>query len=300
MFNNAEWIKGKTVLVTGGTGGIGKETALGLAARGAHVVITGRSAKTGEKAVEEIRSHTGNTNIDLMFVDMASFDSIRRFAADFTARYPHLHVLINNVGLLTETRQETVDGFEQTFAVNHLAPFLLTHLLLPLLKSSTPSRVVNVTGGMPNVKVDLQNLQGEKRFVGMEAYAQAKVVMMIASFEFARRLENTGVTLNVAYPGGADTAMTRGVTAEMMPPFMRVIMPIFRPMMAMAKPQRAARSSIYLASSPEVEGVSGKYFNTNSKVTSWPKTVADAKLREQIWRMSEQLTALPASRTVLS
>ena len=294
-------MQGKTVLITGGTGGIGKETAIGLAKMGAHVVVVGRDRVRGEAGVADIKAASGTTNVDLLLADMSSQADIRRLAADVADTYPRVDVLINNVGGLYRSAWKTVDGIETTLAMNHLAPFLLTHLLLPVLQRSQPARVINVTGGFPAAKVDLDNLQAEKSFRGLETYSRAKVVMMIGAYQMAQRIKGTGVTLNVAYPGGAATDMTGAMTRDMLPFAMRVAWPLFGIVMRNAKPARAARSSIYLASSPDVAGINGAYFNTNNKQTAWPsKQILDEALRRRIWTFSEELTGLTAQAALVS
>lgn len=285
-------MQGKTVLITGGTGGIGKATAIGLAQLGATVVVTGRDPIRGAAAVAEIQAAGGHAGVHLLTADLASQGDLRRLAATVKAHYTRLDVLINNVGLLPARRDVTVDGIETSFAVNHLAPFLLTHLLLDLLVASAPARIINVTGGMPIMRPDPTNLQSEKQFQPMESYSHAKAVMMATAYEFAQRLEGSGVTLNVAYPGAAATAMTQGLTPAMMPWFMRPLGPIFLPYMRNAKPERAARSSIFLAASPDVASLNGMYFNTNSKPAAWPKAVKDAALRQQLWAISADLSGI--------
>jgi len=285
-------MQGKTVLITGGTGGIGKETAIGLARLGARVVVTGRDKSRGEAGVAEIKRESGNGQVELLLADLSSQAEIARLAKTVMATYQRLDVLINNLGGLYSSRWETVDGVEATLAVNNLTPFLLTQLLLPLLKASRPARVINVTGGFTTTKVQLDNLQAEKNFLGLVTYSQAKVVMMATSYELATHLEGTGVTLNVAYPGAAATDMSSAMTPKMVPWFMRAIWPLFGVMMGNAKPAKAARSSIYLASSPEVEGINGKYYDTNSKLARWPKTVLDESTRRYIWNLSEKLTVV--------
>lgn len=281
----------KTVLITGGTGGIGQATAVGIAKLGARVVVTGRDRARGEEAVATIKAATGNDRVDLLLADLSRQADVRRLASDVLERYPQLDVLVNNVGLLPPTRQLTADGIEATLAVNHLAPFLLTHLLLPALKAAAPSRVINVTGGFP-ARVALDNLQAETSFRGIDTYSHAKAVMMAVSYEFAQQLQGSGVSLNVAYPGAAATAMTQGMTPAMVPLAMRLAWPLFGLVMGNAKPERAARSSIFLASSPSVAGVSGQYFNTNSKPAPWPADARDDALRQRLWQISEQLTGL--------
>ncbi len=284
---------GKIVLITGGTSGIGRETAVGLAKMGAHIVVTGRDQQRGETGVADIKARSGNQNIDLMLADFASFAEIRQFASDFQAQYDRLDVLINNVGLVPQTRYETVDGIESTLAVNYLAPFLLTHKLLPILKASSPARVINVTGGqIGNGEIDFDDLQGEKSFVSLNHYSHAKRVLMAGSYEFARRLEGTGVTLNVVYPGAADTNMTRDMKPDMMPWFMRPIFPLFRLFMGNAKPENAAVSSILLASGDEYAGKNGNYYDTKGKLDKWGTGTLAAGVAERVWNLSVDMVGL--------
>ena len=279
-------MSGKTVLVTGATSGIGQETAVGLAKMDAQVIITGRNQERGEAAVAEIQQAGGNPRIDFIMADMTSQAAIHRLADEVSARYSRLDVLINNVGMSVPQRQLTIDGIEVNFAVNHLAGFLLSLRLLPLLKQSAPARIINVTGGMLG-KVDLTNLQAEKApYSGFAAYSQSKTVMMVASYEFARRLEGTGVTLNVAYPGSASSTNMRKQPSTA-PLWLRLLRPFFN-----SSAEKAARSSLYLASAPEVEGVTGQYFNPKAKSVSWPKAVYEEAVRTAIWALSEQLAQL--------
>lgn len=280
----------RTILITGATGGIGKEIAIGLAKRGVHVIITGRNLQRGEQAVKDIEQASGNSNIDLVLADMAVQADIRRLAETVIEQYSRLDVLINNVGVLAEERTLTEDGIELNFAINHLATFLLTQLLLPLLKQSAPARVINVTGGMPST-IDLENLQAEKSYMGMIAYSHSKAILMAASYEMAQHLEGTGVTVNVAYPGAAATDMTRNMSAKMMPFWMRPMMPVMR-LFLRGGAERAARSSIYLASSAEVEGVTGTYFDANSKPAKWSDDMVDEGVRLHIWQISQALVSI--------
>lgn len=288
-------MRDKVVLITGGTGGIGKETAIELVRLGAHVVVTGRNKSRSEAGVADIKRQSGQTKVDLLLADLSKQSEIHRLAEDFTAKYARLDVLINNLGGLYAERWKTADGIEATFAVNHLTPLLLTRLLLPMLKASGPARIINVTGGMPSTKLDLNNLQGEKRFLALQNYSQAKVVMMAGAYDLAQQLQGSGVTLNVAYPGGANTAMTQAMTPAMVPWFMKMAWPLFGRFMANASPAKAARSSIYLASSPEVEGANGNYYDTNSKPAKWPKAVLNEDNRRFIRELSEQLIKSPVS-----
>ena len=291
-------LNGKTILITGGTSGIGQQTAVGLAKMGAHIIVTGRNQERGERGVTEIKQQSGNNNIDLLLADMTSLAEVRRLAAEVQDKYDRLDVLVNNVGLLPTERWETVDGIEATLAVNHVALFLFTHELLPILKASTPSRVINITGGSAgNGPIDFDNIQAEKSFVSLTHYTNSKKVMMAASYEFARRLEGSGVSLSVAYPGPAATNMTSVMAPDMVPFAMRLLWPIFKRFLSNADPAKAAKSSIYLASAPETEGTNGKYYNTNGKSAAWnPKLIEDG-VPERVWAMTEEMLDMKLEKT---
>jgi NAD(P)-dependent dehydrogenase (short-subunit alcohol dehydrogenase family) len=292
-------LQGKTVLITGGTGGIGKATALGLAKLGAKVIITGRDQARGAVARKEIADAAGNPQIELLLADLTSQAEVRRLVAEVAARHERLDILINNAGLLEAQRRLTVDGVEAHFAMNVVTPFLLTHMLFNTLQRSAPARVINLTGGMPVMKIDLTNLQAEKSFRGLVTYTNAKAVMMAMSYEFAQRSAGSGVAINVAYPGSASTAMSNGLTRDMVPFVLQLAWPIFSASMRNdhggTSAARAARSSIYLASAPEVEGVGGRYYDTNSKLAAWPRDVLDAEKRAAIWQECERLTGVSSS-----
>jgi NAD(P)-dependent dehydrogenase (short-subunit alcohol dehydrogenase family) len=202
-------------------------------------------------------------------------------------------VLINNAGLLESKRRNTSDGVEANFAVNVVAPYLLTLELLPLLKASAPSRVVNVTGGMPLGKIDTDNLQAEKSFLGLVSYSHAKRVMEAMSVEMAGRLEGSGISVNVVFPGSAGTAMTGAMSSEMLPGWMRLLWPVFKMVLrddSGKSAARASRSSVYAASSPELARESGLYLDTNSKRKSWSADILDQDKRKEIWRVLEVTT----------
>ena len=282
----------KTILITGGTGGIGKQTAIALAKMGAQVFVTGRSRVSGEAAVAEIRQASGSQKVDLLLADLSRQADAWVLAEQLTNLVPHLDVLINNAGLAASARVITEDGIESNFAVNVLAPFLLTNLLMDLLRASPAARVVNLTGGDIPARLELDNLQAERSFDGLFSYSQTKLAMMAVMLEFARRVQGSNVTINVCYPGQASTAMTRGVTPEMLPGPMRLFYPLFR---WLTRPDggksavRASRSSVYLASAPELEDVSGKYFDTHCKMVDWPSAVLDESNRKILWERAATL-----------
>ena len=278
-------MSGKVVLITGGTAGIGKATAEGLASVGASVVVVGRDRSTGEAAVAEIRATSGNEAVELMVADLSSQAEIHRLVEEFESRNERLDVLINNAGAMYPRRWETEDGIEGTFAVNHLAPVLLTTLLLPMLRRSAHSRIVNVNSwSHRRAKLDLDDLQSEERYSASRAYSRAKLINLLWTYELARKLEGTGVTVNVADPGGASTAMTR---SEAMPLLFRTINRLGKNLMTTEK---AARSSIYLASSAKVEGVNGEYFEPPDKRVESSKASYDRASQRRIWEVSAELT----------
>lgn len=285
----------KIVLVTGGTGGIGQQTALGLARLGAHVIITGRDAARGAAAVEAIRQGSGQARVDLLLVDLAEQQDVRALAEQVQQRYPRLDGLINNAGVFKMQRQLTSDGIEATFAVNVLAPFLLTHLLLPMLQAAPSARVINVTGGSPG-KLELDNLQGERKYTGFGQYSQSKTAMMALAYEFAQRLPGSTVSVNVCYPGRATTPMTRGFLPNSSSPLLRGVFSLLQNTFFRddggKSAAKAARSSIYLASAPEVAGVTGVYFGTKSERLDWKPSMTDSANRKAVWALSEQLTQL--------
>ena len=297
---------GKIVLVTGGTSGIGRATATGLASMGAHVAITGRDLGRVEAAAVEIRGATGNPRVDAFGADMSSQAEVRRLAAEVLDSYTRLDVLINNVGGFWATRHVTADGLEQTFAVNHLAAFLLTDLLLDRLKASGPSRVVTVSSGAQSMgTIDFEDLQGERvydlvtisacrsagerAYSGQTAYNQSKLASVMFTYELARRLDGTGVTATVLHPGVVNTAFG----AEDPSRIFKVIVPFVRPFMK--TPEQGAATSIYLASSPAVEGITGRYFANRRPTTSNVRSY-DEEAASRLWRVSSGLVHAELSR----
>jgi retinol dehydrogenase-14 len=284
---------GKVVLVTGGTGGIGMATAEGLANLGARVVVVGRDRSKGEAATAEIKAKSGNETVELMVADLSSQAEIHRLAREFEANHDRLDALVNNAGAMYARRWETADGIEGTLAVIHLAPVLLTSLLFPMLQRSAPSRIVNVSSwAHRRAKLDLDDLQTKEHYSPSAAYSRAKLINALWTYELARRFEGTGVTVNLADPGGASTQMTR---SEAMPWIFRTINRLGAKVMTTEK---AARSSIYLASSPEVEGVNGQYFDNNNKQVKSSKTSYDEETQKRIWEASAELTKLDQSLPV--
>jgi NAD(P)-dependent dehydrogenase (short-subunit alcohol dehydrogenase family) len=277
----------KICLITGATSGIGKATAMGLANMGASVVMVGRDRGRGEAAMAEIKDKSANASVDLMLADLSSQEQIRRLADEFKEAYPRLDVLINNAGVIRSKRITTADGMETTFAVNHLAYFLLTNLLLDVLKAGAPSRIVNVSSGdHSNGTIDFDDLQGEKGYKGAKAYSQSKLANVLFTYELARRLEGTGVTANCLHPGVVGTNLGSGVSGVF-----GFMVRAFTPLMK--SPEKGAETSIYLATSQEVEGLSGRYFVKKDEASSSDAS-HDERLARRLWEVSAELTNLPA------
>ena len=282
---------GQVVLVTGGTGGIGKATAIGLAALGARVGITGRDPARTERVAAEIRTASGNPAVDPFAADMSSQAEVRRLAVAVLDAYPRLDVLVNNVGGFWAHRHQTVDGLEHTFAVNHLAPFLLTNLLLDRLKASAPARVVTVSSHVQaEGRIDFDDLQGARDYSGQAAYSQSKLANVMFTNELARRLEGTGVTATCLHPGFVRTDFG----AEDQAWFFSIISHAVRPFLK--TPAQGARSSIYLASSPDMQGVTAQFF-VNSKPKTANKVAYDADMTRRLWDVSAGLVGMSSPTT---
>jgi NAD(P)-dependent dehydrogenase (short-subunit alcohol dehydrogenase family) len=284
---------GKTCVVTGANSGIGKETALGLARMGARVVLVCRNQEKGEQALADIRRDSGSSQLDLLIADMSSFESVRALAAQVRQRYPRLDVLINNAGTAIVRRAISTDGIEMTVAGNHLGPALLTLLLLDLVKSSAPSRIINVSSeAHRSARLDLEGLQSAARSESpprrgfgpppsLKWYGQSKLMMNAFTFELARRLEGTGVTVNCLHPGVVAT----NIWPTDSPLIFRMIMAVVKPFML--SPKRGAETSLYLASSPEVANVTGQYF-LKSRIASPSQHSRDPKVVAEVWQWTEK------------
>ncbi len=280
-------MQGKICMVTGANSGIGKATALGLAQMGATVVMVCRDPARGKAAQSEVKAKSGNDAVDLLLADLSSQQSIRQLAEDFKQRYTQLHVLINNAGVFMLTRRETVDELEKTFAVNQLAPFLLTNLLLDVLKASAPARIVNVGSDAHEVGyIKLDDLQFKKSYRPMRAYGQSKLALVLFTYELARRLEGTGVTANCLHPGFVAT----NIAQRDLPAVARIAAKLV--FSRGISPEEGAKTSLYLASSPEVEGVTGQYFGKCKPRRSTPISY-DESLQRQLWEQSAKLVKLP-------
>lgn len=279
---------GKVVMVTGATNGIGKQTALALARMGATVIVVGRSRARCDATIATLSAETGNNALEAMVADLSSMAEVRRLAAEFKAKHARLHVLINNAGAIFMRRETTADGYERTFAFNHLSYFLLTNLLLDVLKASAPARVVNVSSEAQQAgRIDWENLQGAKRYTGFGAYALSKLANVMFTYELARRLEGTGVTANVLHPGFVRSGFGHNNGA-----LMRLAMRLVQ--VFALSPEQGAQTSVYLASAPEVEGITGKYWIRCKPARSSPASLDEADWA-RLWQISERLTALEAA-----
>jgi NAD(P)-dependent dehydrogenase (short-subunit alcohol dehydrogenase family) len=281
-------MQGKVCLITGANSGIGKATALGLAQMGATVVMVCRDRARGEEAQREIKTESGNDAVDLLLADLSSQQSIRQLADIFRQRYTHLHVLINNAGAGFTQRRESVDGLEMTFAVNYLAPFLLTNSLLDVLKNSAPARIINVDSDNHRfVRLDMHDLQLQHRYGFLRAYGRSKLALLLFTYELARQQYGTGITVNALEPGPTATNFGQKDAGLLARTLLRFISSRF------GSPEEGAQTSIYLASSPVVETITGKYFVKSVPRRSSARSY-DESLQRQLWEESAKLVQLPA------
>jgi NAD(P)-dependent dehydrogenase (short-subunit alcohol dehydrogenase family) len=275
-------MQGKICMVTGATSGIGKATALELAKLGATVVVMARDKTKGEATAMEIKRASGNPNLDMLLCDLSSQVSILAAAKEFKDRYKRLNVLINNAGMFTGKRTITSEGFELMFATNYLGPFLLTHLLLPLLEAGKPARIINVTAPS-TTKPNFEDLQGERRFSAIRAFGASKAGNLLFTFALARRLKG-GVTVNAYFPGIVRTNLMRHA------PFpMRIITGVLNFFRGIT-PERAAEGLVVLASSSHFENTTGQLIH-KGKVMASP-FINDTATQEQLWQVSERLTGI--------
>ena len=276
---------GKVCMVTGATSGIGKVTARQLARRGTTVVVVGRNEARTQATVNAIRQHTANQSVDYLLADLSSQQEVRRLAEDFKSRYPRLDVLVNNAGAIMLSRRESMDGIEMTFALNHLAYFLLTNLLLDVLKASAPARIVNVSSNShESAELNFDDLQIRRRYRGFRAYSWSKLENILFSYERARRLDGTGVTVNALHPGlvGTNFLANNGALGRLLKIAVGIVG---------MSPERGARTSIYLATSPEVETVTGRYYFQEREVPS-SSASHDEDAARRLWQLSAELTGL--------
>ncbi|MCU0426147.1 MAG: SDR family oxidoreductase [Candidatus Kapabacteria bacterium] len=274
-------LAGKVCLITGGTSGIGKETARAIASMGAHVILAARNLELAERVKQDIIASHKSASIDIMQCDLASFASIMTFVQAYKAKYDRLHILINNAGLMERERKVSRDGIELTFAVNHLAPFLLTKLLLDTMKSSAPARIINVAsdahrGGT----INFDDLEGKKSYSLWKAYGQSKLANILFTRHLASMLRGTSVSVNCLHPGVVATDLF-----DIIPPPFNYLAKLF-----MLTPEKGAETTIFLASSPSVEDITGEYFN-KKKIAVTSKLAQDADLAARLWLVSEQYIA---------
>ncbi|MCJ7701254.1 MAG: SDR family oxidoreductase [Anaerolineales bacterium] len=277
---------GKVCLVTGATAGIGKITATALATQGAEVIIAGRNQQKTEDTVQQIKTETGNESIQYLLADFSDLQQVRELAASFNQRYSRLDVLVNNAGAFFNTRRETSYGVEMTFLVNHLAPFLLTNLLLETIQDSTPARIVNVSSDAHKQdRMNFDDLGFKRGFSGMKAYARSKLANVLFTYELARRLADSDVTANALHPGHVATDIWK-TNFSFIGPALKWVMGLFA-----LTPEQGADNTIFLASSPDIDGMTGKYFVKREPVHSSPVS-RDEKIAQRLWEISENLTSI--------
>lgn len=265
----------KTILITGATDGIGKVSALELARMGHHVLVHGRNAARGNSVVDEIKRTTKNSQVEFVRADLASLAEVRALAAQLERNCPRLDVLVNNAGVFRHERRLTTDGFEETFAVNHLAHFLLANLLLDRIRASTPARIVHVSSGTHrSAKLEWDNLEGEKKYDGYEAYARSKLANLLFAYALAERLRGTGVTSNALHPGVIRTKLlTEGWGS------------------GGTDLSHGGDTVVYAATAPELETVTGRYFDNKREATSSTAS-HDKELQRKLWDWSARLTGI--------
>jgi NAD(P)-dependent dehydrogenase (short-subunit alcohol dehydrogenase family) len=274
-------LNGKIVLITGATSGIGKETAIGLAQLGATIVMTTRDDFRGKETKNEIIQMTGNNNIDVFHCDLTSFRSIRDFCKEFKIKYKQLHVLINNAGTWDFKRRESQDGIENIFAVNYLAPFLMTNLLLDLLQKSKPSRIINVCSGLHSGTIHFNDIEFKHDFSGLKAYRQSKLAVILFTRLLAKKLDGTGVTVNCLNPGMNKTNLGRDAGT-----FARIGFKLLG-----KNPKKGAETSIFLASAPEADHITGEYV-VKKKIHKSSKESYGMDTAETLWDISKKYVGL--------
>ena len=286
-----EWVDkddliGKVCLVTGGTSGIGKSVALSFAEFGADVVITARNKEKAEKVIQEIREISQNENVDYLIGDFSDLDQVRGIAKEFISKYKNLHILVNNAGAFYRKREETKYNVEKSFLVNHLSPFLLTNLLLDLLKKSKPSKIINISSDSHRrAKIDLNNLNMDGYYSGIKAYSNSKLANLLFTYELSRKVENKTICVNSVHPGFVSTGIFNfgdGLVGKVVNKIINRFM---------IKPEEGADTVIYLALSRENAVGCGKYF-INRKSEKSSDMSYDLSLAKELWEKSEELTNL--------
>ncbi len=286
MANSTQPMRDKICLVTGATFGIGQVTARALAQQGARVIVVGRNQEKCSVTVSQIQQQTGNRAVEYLLADLSSQSAVRQLAQEFKSRCRQLHVLVNNAGAVFFQRQVTVDGIEMTFGLNHLSCFLLTHLLLDVIQASAPARIVNVASrAHERARIHFDDLQGKQSYNAMRAYGQSKLGNVLFTYELARRLAGTRVTANALHPGVVGTGFAANNGS-----LVRLGLRLFH--LFTINPEQGAQTSIYLAASPEVEGITGKYFVDRQAVPSSPMSY-DTAVAGRLWQVSAEMTGLP-------
>lgn len=280
-------MEGRTVLVTGGTAGIGRQAAIALARKGARVVIVGRNPEKTERVRDELRGLTGNDRVESLLADLSVMTEVRRLAAEYTERYESLDVLLNNAGAVNMAREETAEGFERTFATNHLAYFLLANLLLPALQRAPGARVVNVASVAHQMgRIDFDDLQSARSYEAWSVYGASKLMNVLFTREMARRLGDRGPTVNCLHPGFvASEFLSKGGIWKLIKPVGYLFA---------VTEEKGAETSIYLASSPEVAGVTGKYF-AKCREAKPSRAAQDEAAAKRLWEESARLTGLTST-----
>jgi NAD(P)-dependent dehydrogenase (short-subunit alcohol dehydrogenase family) len=278
-------MKDKVVLVTGANSGIGRAASLALAKMGATIVMVARNKEKGEAAKSEIIRQSQNSSVDLLLADLSSLESVRHLTTEFRKKYSELHVLINNAGLFNQRRYVTIDGYEDTFATNYLAPFLLTNLQLDLLKVSAPSRIINVSSvGHYNGHINFEDLNLEKEYGGWKAYGQSKLALVLFTHELAKKLRGTVVTVNAVHPGTVAT----NIWSRPLGPI-GFIMAL--PKLFMTSPEQGAETIVYLASSPNAKDLNGEYLE-KLRVKKSSDESYNEEIAQRLWDVSTKLTRL--------
>jgi len=283
-------MKDKIVLITGANSGIGKETTRALAKKGATIIMACRHLEKAEPVCEMIQTESKNPNIEVMKLDLASLKSVRNFTQEFKARYQKLNVLINNAGVFCMKREETEEGFELTMGVNHLGHFLLTYELLPILEKTPEARIINLSSDAHfSGDLDLDDLHFKRRkYSGFKAYGASRLATVFFTQELAERLKEKNITVNSLHPGHVDTNMWDlwGAQRRWYQSLLSGMMKLF-----LISAEEGAQTSIYLASSGEVKGITGKYF-AKKKIKAASEKCSDIKLQKELWQLSEQLTGI--------
>ena len=264
-------LKDKIILITGSTEGIGKQTAIDLAAMGATIIVHGRNEEKAQKAWQEVLKHSGGNNVHYTVADLSSLEEIRKMAEDIHLRFPKIDILINNAGVYKNKRELSKDGFEMTFAVNHLAHFLLTGLLMDLIKKSESRRIINVASQAHASHLDFGNLQGEKHYEGYDAYSRSKLCNILFTYSLAQNLNGTGVSVNALHPGVIRTKLLRDGWG-----------------FGGAPVETGSKTSVYLAVSKDVENTTGAYF-INNRISNPAAITHDISVQLQLWRISEEM-----------